>query len=45
MKKLIEKRDNEKAHGVADKLLCEALKIFGMNELVDDFDKINKWYS
>jgi len=37
--------DSEDAHGKADDILCEALKMFGCNELVELYEQIEKWYS
>ena len=37
--------DIEGEHGDADALLCEALKLFGQQELVEVYDKIEKWYA
>lgn len=45
MKTLQDERDVEKAHGKADDILCEALKQFGCVELVELYEKVEKWYS
>lgn len=45
MKALQEMWDVEEAHGKADDILCEALRQLGYNELVDLYEKVDKWYS
>ena len=45
MKALQGEWDIEKAHGKADDILCEALKQLGYNELVELYEKVEKWYS
>lgn len=45
MKALRDEWDIEKAHGKADDILCEALKQLGYNELVELYEKVDKWYS
>ena len=45
MKALQDNWDIEEAHGMADDILCEALKQLGYNELVELYEKIEKWYS
>lgn len=37
--------DTEYAHGEADDLLCKALTLCGYSELVEQYNKIDKWYS
>lgn len=37
--------DTEVAHGNADDLLCDLLKQFGLNRLVEEYNKIDKWYA
>ena len=45
MKALQDIWDIEEAHGKADDILCKALKQLGYNELVDLYEKVDKWYS
>lgn len=45
MKLLINAGDTESDHAEADDLLCEALRIYGQNDLVDTYEKIGKWYA
>ena len=45
MKALQNNSDTEDAHGKADNILCEALKVFGCNELVELYEQIEKWYA
>lgn len=40
-----EDHDFESAHLDADKLLCEALELFGETELVKLWDDVGKWYA
>lgn len=37
--------DPEAAHGCADDLLCETLCELGYGEMVEEFNKIHKWYA
>jgi hypothetical protein len=37
--------DIESSHFYADKLLCELLIILGYQDIVDDYESIDKWYS
>jgi hypothetical protein len=37
--------DPEDAHITADKLLVEALELFGMKRLVKAYNKVDKWYA
>ena len=45
MSSLAQPGDPESTHGEADKLLCKTLRILGYNELVDWYDKVDKWYA
>jgi len=45
MRTLQNNSDIEDAHGKADDILCEALKMFGCNELIELYEQIDKWYS
>lgn len=37
--------DTETAHITADKLLVEALSLFGAKRLVKAYEKVEKWYA
>lgn len=37
--------DVESAHSDADDILCRVLKASGLQELVEEYDKIEKWYA
>ena len=37
--------DTESAHGDADDILCDVLETLGLNDLVEEYDKIGKWYA
>jgi len=37
--------DPELAHYKADEILCELLKSCGYTKVVDEWDKISKWYA
>ena len=37
--------DREVAHIKADDALCDLLKGLGLNEIAQEFESINKWYS
>ena len=37
--------DVEGAHADADDILCQVLKAFGLQELVEEYDKVEKWYA
>lgn len=37
--------DPEVAHELADRILCRLLIDLGYAEVVDAFDKVEKWYS
>lgn len=39
------KGDQEAQHMQADAVLCELLEYLGYKEIVDMFDKIDKWYA
>ena len=45
MDEQIENGDTEGAHYEADELLCKFLKELGMSEIVEKYEKVNKWYS
>lgn len=42
---LANNRDVEGTHIEADKILCEVLKTLGQSELVEEFEKLEKWYA
>lgn len=37
--------DEELAHTEADFLICELLKKLGYEKVVEEYDKVDKWYS
>ena len=37
--------DQENAHIEGDEALCDLLKGLGLNEIVEEFEGINKWYA
>ena len=37
--------DEEIDHKRADAILCEFLRSLGYNDLVDEFDRVHKWYA
>jgi len=37
--------DTEADHGEADKALCLFLRSLGYGELVDEWEKVDKWYA
>jgi hypothetical protein len=45
IKQFVDCGDNELAHSEADKVLCELLKNLGYKEVVDVWEKIDKWYA
>lgn len=45
MQKLQNCDDEEKAHIEADKILCDFLVTLGYAVLIDEFNKIKKWYA
>ena len=48
IKELIEwqgQTDTETAHGVADDVLCAFLRDLGHGDLVDEWEKVDKWYA
>jgi hypothetical protein len=38
-------RDYEDSHITADEILCDLLKSLGHQEVVDAFNKLEKWYA
>ena len=45
MKECVKNGDAEVAHVNADDILCDVLKQLGAKELVDEFNKVTKWYA
>ena len=37
--------DTEENHVDADDILCEALRLLGQGALVDQYNKLDKWYA
>ena len=37
--------DPEEGHIEADSILCQLLQSLGCSEVVDEFDKLRKWYA
>ena len=37
--------DVERAHIKADSIICELLRSLGMKDVVEEFDKVDKWYA
>ena len=37
--------DTEDAHIKADKILCKLLSALGYPDVVDEYEKVNKWHS
>ncbi|WP_313752447.1 hypothetical protein [Mixta calida] len=38
-------RDKEIAHVNADDVICDLLKSLGYQDVVEEYDKIDKWYA
>ncbi len=45
LKELQTNGDAEIAHGEADRILCELLTTLGCREVVDEWEKVDKWYA
>jgi hypothetical protein len=48
IKFLEEQKDNgdtEIAHGVADDVICELLEALGYSDVVEAYNKVDKWYA
>ena len=43
--KALQNDDPESAHIEADSILCQLLQSLGFSEVVDEFDKLRKWYA
>lgn len=37
--------DTEAAHGSADEVLCRLLSALGYQDVVDEWEKVDKWYA
>jgi len=40
-----ENKDTEMAHSNADEVLCALLIELGYDDVVDEYDKVHKWYA
>lgn len=40
-----ENPDTESAHVDADQVLCDLLKALGYKQVVEEYDKVEKWYA
>jgi hypothetical protein len=45
LKELSKWRDIENAHMEADNVLCKLLTLLGYQKVVDEFEKVGKWYA
>lgn len=45
LKELQKQWDPEKNHGIADDILCDLLRSLGYGDVVDEWDKVDKWYA
>jgi hypothetical protein len=45
LKKCQEPGDTEAAHAEADDILCALLRDLGYGDVVDEYDKVAKWYA
>ena len=45
LRRLQKSGDIEYAHGEADDVLCELLKNLGFEDVVEEYHKVEKWYS
>ena len=37
--------DPEAAHSDADDIICELLQSLGYSDVIDEFNKVDKWYA
>ena len=37
--------DSEAAHAEADDVICDLLRELGYGDVVDEYEKVDKWYS
>jgi hypothetical protein len=42
---LTQSDDTEGAHGNADDILCEILSELGYDDIVETYNRVNKWYA
>jgi predicted GNAT family N-acyltransferase len=45
LKVQVENMDYESAHSEADDILCELLNKLGFSAVVDEWNKVGKWYA
>lgn len=45
LKKLQVYVDTETAHGSADNILCDLLESLGFEDVVTEYNKVDKWYA
>lgn len=45
LKSLRESTDTESAHETADDILCRLLTALGYADVVEEWDKVKKWYA
>lgn len=45
LKELSNDNDIEVSHITADNILCEILSLLDCDEIVEEYDKISKWYA
>lgn len=45
LKPLQEMHSFEEAHVDADEILCELLQSLGYGDVVDEYEKVGKWYA
>lgn len=45
LKELQHDGDTEAAHGYADDVICALLRSLGYDDVVEAWDKIDKWYA
>lgn len=45
LKNCQEPGDTEAAHSVADEILCKLLRSLGYRDVVDEWEKVEKWYA
>lgn len=37
--------DTEGAHSIADGVLCDLLRALGYGDVIDEWEKVDKWYA
>lgn len=45
LKKCQRSSDTEVAHSLADDVLCDLLESLGFGDVVEEYNKINKWFA